>query len=56
MQGVNSHKAQEWLQSPLGEALLQQEARVVEEADMLTALMEEVQEVAAGITAGAGKN
>ena len=32
MQGVSSHKAQEWLQSPLGAALLQQEARVVEEA------------------------
>ena len=32
MQGVSSHKTQEWLQSPLGEALLQQEARVVEEA------------------------
>jgi SAM-dependent methyltransferase len=32
VQGVSSHKTQEWLQSPLGEALLQQEARVVEEA------------------------
>ena len=32
MQGVSSHKTQDWLQSPLGEALLQQEARVVEEA------------------------
>lgn len=32
MQGVSSQSAQEWLQSPLGEALLQQEARVVEEA------------------------
>ena len=32
MQGVSSHKTQEWLQSPLGDALLQQEGRVVEEA------------------------
>ena len=32
MQGVSSHKTQDWLQSPLGEALVQQEARVVEEA------------------------
>ena len=32
MQGVSSHKTQEWLRSPLGEALVQQEARVVEEA------------------------
>jgi len=32
VQGVSSHKTQEWLESTLGEALLQQEARVVEEA------------------------
>jgi len=32
VQGVSSQSAQEWLQSPLGAALLQQEARVVEEA------------------------
>ena len=32
MQGLSSHKTQDWLQSPLGEALVQQEARVVEEA------------------------
>ena len=32
MQGLSSHKTQEWLESPLGAALLQQEARVVEEA------------------------
>jgi len=32
VQGVSSHKTQEWLQSPLGDALLQQEGRVVEEA------------------------
>ena len=32
MQVASSHNAQEWLESPLGEALLQQEARVVEEA------------------------
>jgi len=32
VQGASSHKTQDWLQSPLGEALLQQEARVVEEA------------------------
>lgn len=32
MQGVSSQLAQEWLQSPLGEALLRQEVRVVEEA------------------------
>ena len=32
MQGVSSQLAQEWLQTPLGEAMLQQEARVVEEA------------------------
>jgi len=31
VQGVSSHKTQDWLLSPLGEALLQQEARVVEE-------------------------
>lgn len=32
MQVLHSQKTQEWLQSPLGEALLRQEARVVEEA------------------------
>jgi len=32
VQGVSSQSAHEWLQSPLGEALLQQEGRVVEEA------------------------
>ena len=32
MQALGSHLAQEWLQSPLGKALLQQEARVIEEA------------------------
>jgi SAM-dependent methyltransferase len=32
VQGVSSQLAQEWLQSPLGEALLQQESRAVEEA------------------------
>ena len=32
MQVANSHKTQDWLRTPLGEALLQQEARVVEEA------------------------
>ena len=32
MQGVSSQLAQEWLQTPLGEALLQREVRVVEEA------------------------
>jgi len=32
VQGVSSQTAQDWLQSPLGEALLAQEARVVEEA------------------------
>ncbi len=32
MQGVSSHKPEEWLQSPLGAALLQLEVRVVEEA------------------------
>ena len=32
MQGVSSQMAQEWLQTPLGEALLQREVRVVEEA------------------------
>ena len=32
MQVDRSHKAREWLQTPLGEALLQQEVRVVEEA------------------------
>jgi SAM-dependent methyltransferase len=32
VQGVRSHKGQDWLQTPLGEALLQQESRVVEEA------------------------
>jgi SAM-dependent methyltransferase len=32
VQGVSSQLAQEWLQTPLGEAMLQQEARVVEEA------------------------
>ena len=32
MQVASSHKAQEWLQTPLGDALLQQESRVVEEA------------------------
>ena len=32
MQGVRSHKAQDWLKTALGEALLQQESRVVEEA------------------------
>ncbi len=32
MQGVSSHKPQDWLESPLGAALLQLEARVVEEA------------------------
>lgn len=32
MQGDRSHKSQDWLKTPLGEALLQQEARVVEEA------------------------
>lgn len=32
MQVASSHKAQEWLKTPLGEALLQQEVRVVEEA------------------------
>ncbi len=32
MQGVSSHKPDEWLQSPLGAALLQLEVRVVEEA------------------------
>ena len=30
MQGVSSQLAQEWLKTPLGEALLQQEVRVVE--------------------------
>lgn len=32
MQGARSQLRQEWLKTPLGEALLQQEARVVEEA------------------------
>ena len=32
MQVDTSHKAREWLETPLGEALLQQEVRVVEEA------------------------
>ena len=32
MQVASSHNAQKWLESPLGEALLQQEARVIEEA------------------------
>ena len=32
MQGDESHKSQDWLTTPLGEALLQREARVVEEA------------------------
>ncbi len=32
MQVASSHKAQEWLQTPLGEALLHQEIRVIEEA------------------------
>ena len=32
MQVASSHNAQEWLETPLGEALLQQEARVLEEA------------------------
>lgn len=32
MQGVRSHKRQDWLKTPLGAALLQQESRVVEEA------------------------
>ncbi len=32
MQGVSSHNPEEWLQSPLGAALLQLEVRVVEEA------------------------
>jgi SAM-dependent methyltransferase len=32
VQGVSSHKTQEWLQGPLGAALLQLEVRVVEEA------------------------
>jgi len=32
VQGVSSQLAQEWLKTPLGEALLQQEIRVVEEA------------------------
>ena len=32
MQGVRSHKREEWLRTPLGEALLQQESRIVEEA------------------------
>ncbi len=32
MQVDCSHLVKEWLQTPLGEALLQQEARVVEEA------------------------
>jgi SAM-dependent methyltransferase len=32
VQGDRSHKSQDWLGTPLGEALLQQEARVVEEA------------------------
>jgi len=32
VQGVSSQLAQDWLRSPLGEALLQREARVVEEA------------------------
>ncbi len=32
MQGASSHKPEEWLQSPLGAALLQLEVRVVEEA------------------------
>ena len=32
MQGDRSHKSQDWLATPLGEALLLQEARVVEEA------------------------
>ena len=32
MQGVSSQLAQEWLKTPLGEALLQQEIRIVEEA------------------------
>ena len=32
MQGVSSQSAHEWLQSPLGEALLLQEGRIVEEA------------------------
>ncbi|MCP5091243.1 MAG: hypothetical protein GY949_10000, partial [Gammaproteobacteria bacterium] len=32
MQGVRSHKKQDWLNTALGTALLQQESRVVEEA------------------------
>ena len=32
MQVVPSHKTEKWLETPLGEALLQQEARIVEEA------------------------
>ena len=32
MQVDRSHKTREWLKTPLGEALLQQEARIVEEA------------------------
>lgn len=32
VQGDRSHKSKEWLATPLGEALLQREARVVEEA------------------------
>ena len=32
MQGVRSQITQDWLQTPLGEALLQQESRVIEEA------------------------
>ncbi|MGB5256652.1 MAG: methyltransferase domain-containing protein [Woeseiaceae bacterium] len=32
MQGDRSHKSQDWLTTPLGEALLLQEARLVEEA------------------------
>ena len=32
MQVASTHKVQEWLETPLGAALLQQEARVIEEA------------------------
>ena len=32
MQAAGSYNAQEWLKSPLGEALVQQESRIVEEA------------------------